>query len=98
MSTVSPEARRRGVLLLSLHQNWPHPMVRGTAERLMHAFYVEEPKGFGRDVEYLRAKGLLTVDSAKHASVVVESYTITPTGVDVCTGDLHVVGVQVDHA
>jgi hypothetical protein len=77
---------RRGLILHSLHAQYPMRLMRTALDRNVMPFYAGEAGQFDRDVEYLRDKGYLDVEEQTLAGRSISAFKITPAGVDLVEG------------
>ncbi len=86
---------RRGVVLLTVHAQFPYPLTRALLERAVGPFYTGVEKDLPRDLAYLEGKGLLESESAQLGHASVTSYTCTPAGIDVVEGTVAEPGIVI---
>ena len=86
MSAPTEAQLRRGLLLLALHDQYPHPLMEAALVRATAALYAAEPKDRARDLAYLAEQGLLTADESTLANRVLRTFRLTAAGLDVVDG------------
>lgn len=82
MADHSLRRLRRGLILQTLHRNYPHPMARVLMGSQVKLFYPGEEAELVRDIAYLRDRGYLEEGSAPAGGRAVPTLSITTSGVD----------------
>ena len=91
-----PPRLRRGLILLVLLEQYPHQLARSILERHMEPAYhgQEVDREFFRDLAYLEDSGYIERSQSRFGGRSVESFKITPKGIDVAERSVEDPGVE----
>lgn len=86
---------RRGLVLLTLHAQYPHPLVDAAFTRATMPFYVADERERARDLAYLEERKFISIETTGLAGTVYRTYKLTAAGVDVAEGVVQDPGVVI---
>lgn len=89
--------RRRGLLLLTLLEQYPLALMEAVAWRQVKQLYAEDEDAFRRDVHYLCDKQLIELRTEKLGGRNLRSLNLRPAGVDVAEGSVPEPGITIEH-
>ncbi len=96
MSKGSPARLRRGLILLTLLEQYPGSLARAILERNMGPAYYgrDAERDFDRDMAYLEDSGYIEHERQSFGAHVLEAVKVTPKGIDVAERSVEDPGVE----
>lgn len=88
--------RRRGLILLDLHGQYPLSLAATMLELRVEPFYVGDAQAYSRDIAYLEDLKLVERGEAEALGRKIPTLQLTPRGVDVVTGVVAEPGIHID--
>ena len=90
---VTQAQLRRGLVLLTLHAQYPFSLVEALLTRATATMYVGDPREAARDLAYLEERKFIATETSGFRGTVLRSFKLTAVGVDVVLGVIEDPGV-----